>query len=216
MLDIINKSDYDKEEIKKRGTVMNKSDFKASLVFIDEDEKGFYIIKNKREKEADINSYALLENSDFHNGIIKVKMYSTFTDNAPDYARGFIGIVFRVDADTFESFYVRPANGFYQTDDPVRQMHAVQYFSYPKYTFQYFRDHHITEYENKADIQMKKWIELKAVIKDEKAIFYIDDMEHSVLTVDKLLAGNKRGKIGLFVDIGTKGYYKDLEIILDD
>ena len=41
-------------------------------------------------------------------------------------------------------------------------------------------------------------------------------MEHPVLTVDKLLAGNRRGKIGLFVDIGTKGYYKDLEIILDD
>ena len=45
----------------------------------------------------------------------------------------------------FESFYIRPTNGM--TEDPIRKAHGCQYFSYPRYTFAYFREFGITEYE---------------------------------------------------------------------
>lgn len=45
-----------------------------------------------------------------------------------DFARGFIGIAFRIDDEdsTFESFYVRPTNG--RIDDPVRKIEESNTF----------------------------------------------------------------------------------------
>lgn len=76
----------------------------------------------------DENTYAKLKDIKFRNGIIKVKMLSRLLPNAPDFARGFIGIVFRVNEDNseFESYYVRPTNG--RHPDPIRRSHGSQYF----------------------------------------------------------------------------------------
>ncbi|MGT2775580.1 hypothetical protein ACVRZG_05895 [Streptococcus hyovaginalis] len=61
-------------------------------------------------------------------------------EDAPDFARGFIGLAFRISEndDYFESFYIRPTNG--RTEDPIRRNRAIQYFAYPTYTFDYFRE----------------------------------------------------------------------------
>ena len=124
------------------------------------------VVKAEKLMEFDENTYAKLEGSSFHNGVIEVDMLSRLLADAPDFARGFIGIAFRISEDDsdFESYYVRPTNG--RTDDPVRKAHGSQYFSYPKYTFAYLRDHGITEYEAPVDIGLDEWIHLKAVIED--------------------------------------------------
>ena len=95
----------------------------------------------------DENTYARLKDLTFRNGIIEVRMLSRLLPDAPDFARGFIGIAFRISPDDseFESFYIRPANAM--TDDPVRRAHGCQYFSYPGYTFAYFREYGIGGYE---------------------------------------------------------------------
>ena len=80
-------------------------------------------------------------------GIIEVKMLSRLLKEAPDFARKdllVLHIVFMKMIQKFESFYVRPTNGR-QCDDPVRKQHGYQYFSYPTYTFAYFREHDITK-----------------------------------------------------------------------
>ena len=79
--------------------------------------------------EPDINTYAGIEGSDFHNGTIEVDVCGRLLPDAPDYSRGFIGIVFRAaeDGREFESFYIRPTNGKDCTD-PVRKSHGCQYF----------------------------------------------------------------------------------------
>lgn len=182
-----------------------------------DNEQVLKVIKAKKIMEFDENTYAKLIDSSFHNGVIEVKMLSRLLKNAPDFARGFIGIAYRINEDdsAFESFYLRPTNG--RIDDPVRKNRGCQYFSYPKYTFAYFRDKNITDYEGPADIGLDEWISLKAVIENEQAKFYLNDNKEPVLVVDNMKHGvGKHGAIGFFVDIGTEAYFKDLKITYTD
>jgi len=176
------------------------------------------VVKGNKIWQFDENTYARLNDFSFHNGIIEVKMLSRLLPDAPELARGFIGIAYRINENDseFESFYVRPTNGRNCTD-PIRRTHGCQYFSYPGYTFAYFREFGISDYEAMVDIDLDEWISLKAVIEDEKATFYINDMETPVLVVDDMKHGKgDRGAVGLFVDIGTEAFYRDLKITYTD
>ena len=172
------------------------------------------VVKANKLMEFDENTYVKIADSVFHNGIIEVKMLSRLLADAPDFARGFIGIAFRVGEDdsSFESFYVRPTNG--QSSDPIRKHRAIQYFSYPKYRFDYFREKGITRYEGSADIELNEWINLKVIVTDERAEFFVNGQQ--VLLVDQLKHLDSQGQVGLFVDIGTEGYFKDLYITYFD
>ena len=165
----------------------------------------------------DENTYARLKDVTFHNGVIEVKMLSRLLPDAPDFARGFIGIAFRISPDDseFESFYIRPANAM--TDDPVRRAHGCQYFSYPGYTFAYFREYGIEGYEAPADCGLDEWISLKAVIRDDTAAFYLNGSGVPVLSVRGLKHGaDAEGSVGFFVDIGTEGFFKDLTVTQEE
>jgi hypothetical protein len=41
---------------------------------------------------------------------------------------------------------------------------------------------------------------------------FINDMKYSSFIVDKMLGKHKTGGVGLYVDIGTIGYFKDLKV----
>ncbi|HAE16203.1 MAG TPA: hypothetical protein DCG51_06600, partial [Erysipelotrichaceae bacterium] len=71
------------------------------------------VVKADKIMQFDENTLVRLKDCDFHNGTIKVKMLSRLLPDAPDFARGFIGIVYRVNDNNseFESFYIRPTNG---------------------------------------------------------------------------------------------------------
>lgn len=174
------------------------------------------VVKSNKIMEFDENTYAKLVDCSFHNGIIEVKMLSRLLPDAPDFARGFIGIAFRINEDDsmFESFYVRPTNG--RVDDKIRKNRAIQYFSYPKYTFDYFRKNGILDFEGTADIGLDEWIILKIIINGPEGEFYLNNEEKPVLVVKNMKHGDSRGAIGLFVDIGTEGFFKDLDITLFD
>lgn len=173
------------------------------------------VVKADRLMDFDINSYARLLGSDFHNGTIEVDVCSRLLPDAPELARGFIGIAFRIgeNDDRFESFYLRPTNG--RCDDPVRRKHAVQYFSYPTYTFAWFREHGVTQYEAPADIGLGEWNHIRAEIEEDHAAFFVN--EQPVLTVSDLKLGKAaRGAVGFFVDVGTEGFFKNLRIACKD
>ena len=176
------------------------------------------VVKGEAKRmRFDENTYARLADGDFHNGTIEVSMLSRLLPDAPDFSRGFIGIAFRVnDGDSeFESFYVRPTNAM--TDDPVRRSHGCQYFAYPGYTFAYFREYGIEGYEAPIDSGLDTWITLKAVIRDDRAAFYLNGAASPTLVVNGLKhGGNARGGVGLFVDIGTEGFFRDLRIDRED
>ena len=144
-------------------------------------------------------------------------MCGRLREDAPAHARGFIGIVFRVnDTDSeFESFYIRPTNGRGCTD-PVRRTHACQYFSYPGYTFSYFRGFGITKYECALDdITLGEWAHIKADIHDSHASFYVNG--RIAFEVNDLKHGpDARGSVGFYLDIGTDGLFKNLEVTKED
>lgn len=200
---------------------INKDNFQGINTFIENvelnGEKVLRVIKSEKIMEFDENTYAKLTDVSFHNGIIEVKVLSRLLENAPDFARGFIGIAFRINNDDtkFESFYLRPTNG--RIDDPIRKARGCQYFSYPNYTFEYFRDKNIKDYEAPANIGLNEWIKIKAVIEGNYAEFYINHEKEPLLVVkDMKQGGNNSGKIGFFVDIGTEAFFKDLKITLKE
>ena len=176
-----------------------------------EGEKVLRVVKNQRLNDFDIDSIVKLKNFDFHNGKIEIEMLSKLLPDAPDFARGFIGIAFRIaeDNSAFESFYIRPTNAM--TDDLVRKSHGCQYFSFPKYTFAYFREKNISDYEAPMNFGLNTWVKLTAKIFDDAAEFFLND--NLTLTVKDLKGGkNLRGSVGFFLDTGTEAFYKNLKI----
>lgn len=161
---------------------------------------------------VDEPTYAKLPDMNFKNGEISVKVYSQLLPKAPEYARGFIGLAFRINEDDtqFESFYIRPTNG--RTDDPIRKLHAVQYFSYPDYKFHILRESHPNLYEAPADIGLNEWIDLKLIVEGEKASIYINHSDEPALVVNDLKHDVSSGSIALWSEVGTDGYFKDLTI----
>ena len=94
----------------------------------------------------------------------------------------------------------------------MRKAHGCQYFSFPGYTFAYFRQFGVTDYENAVDtIALGTWSHIRAVIDDDRGWFAVDDVP--VLEVNGFKHGpHARGCVGLYVDIGTDGAFRNLKI----
>ncbi len=178
---------------------------------------GVVELRKTDKVQPDENTYLKIRDLDFHNGVIEVDVCGKLLPDAPDYARGFIGIVFRTSPDDseFESFYIRPTNGRDCTD-PVRKAHGCQYFSYPGYTFSYFREFGIGGYEGRADtIALGEWSHIRAEIREDRGVFFVDGVR--VLEVSGFKHGAAgRGGVGLYVDIGTDGFFRNLTVTCED
>ena len=99
------------------------------IVKMDKDEV-INIIKDPKITAFDEPTFAKLVDCEFVNGVIEVKVLSQLLPDAPDFARGFIGIAFRINEDNskFESIYIRPTNS--RVNDPIRRNRTTQYFSH--------------------------------------------------------------------------------------
>lgn len=171
------------------------------------------VTKDPAITEVDEPTFARLVHSDFRNGSIEVLVLSKLLENAPDFARGFIGVAFRIDEinSRFEGIYIRPTNG--RAEDPLRRNRSTQYFSYPDFKFDRLRNEAPGKYESYADIGLNEWIQIRIEVQSENAKLYLNGAEHPVLTVSDLKHGtNASGGIGLWVDVGTEGYFTDLKI----
>jgi hypothetical protein len=171
------------------------------------------VIKDSTVKAVDEPTFVKVNGVDFKNGTIEVKVLSRLLKNAPDYARGFIGVAFHINDNNtmYESIYIRPTNG--RADDQVRRNHSIQYYAYPDYKFDRLRKESPERYESYADIDLNIWITLRIEVKDAQAKLFINgDKQPSLVVNDLKLGGNVSGAIGLWVDIGTEGYFADLLI----
>ena len=68
-------------------------------------------------------------------------------------------------------------------------------------------------YETAAPIGLDEWITMRIEVQGEKAELFINDARYSTLVVPKMLGKTTAGSIGLWVDIGTEGYFKALKVI---
>lgn len=171
--------------------------------------------EKRLEETVDEPTFLKLKNLDFENGIIEVKVLAQIQNPSPfEASRGFIGLVYRINEENseFESIYLRPKNG--RADNQIQRNHTIQYFSYPDFKFEKLRrPEYFGKYETYADIDMNEWITMKLEIKDKKAVLYLNNQKYPSFLVDKMFGDCKSGSVGLRVDIGTVGYFKDLKIL---
>ena len=182
---------------------------------IERDLKAIPFDVNRLEATVDEPHYARLVGlEDFENGTIEVKMYSQLQYPAPyPGIAGFIGVFFRVQENdsAFESIYLRPKVG--RVNNQMFRNHAVQYFSYPHAKFETLRKNYPAgSYEGSAPVALNEWIKMRIEVNGETAEMFINDMKYSSFIVDKMLGKSKKGYVGLYVDIGTIGYFKDLRV----
>ncbi len=185
-----------------------------SVLKIERDLKTLPFDEARMETTVDEPTYLKLDNFQFENGTIEVKVLSRLQHPLPfKAARGFIGIAFRIaENDTaFENIYLRPSVG--RSESQLARNHSVQYFAYPHYKFQRLRKEAPGTYETYADIGLNEWISLKIEVRDRKALLYINGQLHPSFIVGEMKAATTIGAIGLWVDIGTEGFFKDLKII---
>jgi hypothetical protein len=123
------------------------SHVKASVVKLDGEE----VLRIERDLESlpfdpekmgetvDEPTFLKLKDLNLENGIVEVKVLSRLLPNAPAFARGFIGLAFRVNEENtaYESVYIRPTNG--RAEDQFRRNRTIQYYAYPDYKFDRLR-----------------------------------------------------------------------------
>lgn len=165
-----------------------------------------------REKLADRDFMAWLP-VDFGDGTIEVDVASDLAPDAPDYARGFIGLAYRIGGDgSFENLYLRPTNAM--SADQVRRNHSVQYAAFPEFRFDQLRRENPEKYETYADISTGRWIHIKLVIQGKEAQLFLDHGARPAFVVnDMKLAANRRGGVGVWIESGTVGHFRNLSIV---
>lgn len=171
------------------------------------------VIKDPAIKEIDQATFVKIKGINFQNGTIEVSVLGKLLPDAPELARGFIGVAFRINEDNtkFESIYIRPTNA--RADDQVRRNHTLQYFSFPDFPFFRLRKESPEKYESYADMALNEWVKLKITVNDSTAQLFINDAIQPCLIVNDLKHGaDAAGAIGLWVDVGTEGYFSDLKI----
>ena len=186
-----------------------------NVLKIERDLKAIPFDENRLEATVDEPHYAkLLGLDDFENGTIEVKMYSQIQNPSPyKPAAGFIGVYYRIaeNDSAFESIYLRPKVG--RASNQYARNHAVQYFSYPNYKFDTLRKKYPAgSYEGSAPVTLHEWITMRIEVNGESAEMFINGMKYSSFVVDKMLGNTKKGSVGLYVDIATIGYFKDLKV----
>jgi hypothetical protein len=151
--------------------------------------------------------------ADFRNGTIEVDLLSRLNGKGPPAARAFIGVSYRItDPEAhFETIYLRPLNGRKKSPPSPRDRRAVQYFAFPDWKFdrlrQDFPDGH---YESGADIAEDEWITLRLDVDERRVRVAVDGKEELTLTDAK--GAPAAGGIGLWVGMGTEGYFANLRV----
>jgi len=163
----------------------------------------------------DIDTFAFVPGFDFHDGTIEIDVAGSPLPDAPPGARGFVGVAFRVQtADgsfATEGIYLRPTNG--RAEDQVRRNHSTQYFAYPGYDFARLRREAPGRYESYVDLIPGEWTAMRIEVQDSTAKLFVGDAPQPALIVNDLKHGpDAHGSIGLYVDNGTDGHFRNLRV----
>lgn len=68
-------------------------------------------------------------------------------------------------------------------------------------------------YESYSDMGLNEWIKIRIEVKGKQAKLFLNDNKQPSLVVNDLKMGaDASGALGLFVDVGTEGYFRDLKI----
>lgn len=149
----------------------------------------------------------------FATGTISVAIRSRLNQQAPDYARAFAGLAYRIsdEGQQFESVYVRPMNGLKVSPPSPRDRRAIQYFAFPDWKFDRLREEFPDgPFEAGAEIGPDEWIDLRVEVREATVSAWVNGKR--VLTEVPSKGHAKAGAVGLWVDIGTEAFFADLVV----
>lgn len=154
----------------------------------------------------------ILPDTNFQDGEITLELAGEIAPNAPEGARGFVGLAFRVQgkAEKFECFYLRPTNG--RADDQVQRNHSAQYISHPDFPWQKLRKEFPEKYESYVDLEPGAWTKVRIVVKGATARLFVNGATQPVLILNDLRLSVSSGAIGLWIGPGTVAHFTNLKI----
>ena len=174
--------------------------------------RGMQALKLTEKDSASGEAFAMVNNLPFHNGTIDLEVSGAPSKTAPEQARGFIGVAFRMQAGgaRFENIYIRPTNG--RADDQLRRNHSTQYVSVPDWPWERLRKESPGVYESYADMVAGEWTHLRIVVHGTNASLYVGAAAEPCLIVHDLKLGDVEGAVALWIGPGTEGYFRNLKI----
>jgi hypothetical protein len=177
--------------------------------------RGLQALKLTEKDPGPGEAFAIVKNLVFRNGTIDVEVSGAPAKGAPEFARGFIGVVFHMQADGthFEDIYVRPSNA--RADNQLQRNHTTQYMSSPDWSWRRLRQETPGAYESYVDMAPGEWTRLRIVVKGTNASLYVGDSVQPCLVVHDLKLGEKEGSVALWIGPGTEGYFRNLKITGD-
>lgn len=156
-----------------------------------------------------------IENLVFSNGVIELELAGAPAADAGEGARGFVGVAFRLQADTktFDAFYLRPTNG--RADDQERRNHSTQYISHPTWPWPRLRKETPGRYESYVDLVAGEWTKVKIDVRGDRARLYVHDSEQPALIVNDVKSGaDAKGAVALWIEPGTVAHFRNLTVNL--
>lgn len=174
--------------------------------------RAVHLISSPENRASDDAVIAILNGSDFRDGIIEVEVAGAPRPDAPADSRGFIGIAFHVEphGSRLENIYLRPTNG--RADDQLRRNHSVQYTSEPDFPWYRLRKESPGVYESYVDLEPSAWTKMKIVVSGETAQLFVNGGIQPCLIVKDLKMGHTFGKIALWAHWTTDAYFSNLHI----
>jgi hypothetical protein len=169
--------------------------------FSEKDKKGIRFSKNQN------NGIAWLKDVEFSNGTIEMDI-----KGKDEFQQSFVGIAFHGgDNNNYDAIYFRPFN--FQSTDPVRKIHAVQYVSEPDNSWQVLREKFNGKYEKAVSPAPNgnAWFHVKIIVKLPLVTVFVNGNQESSLSVEKL-NNLISGKIGLWVGNNSDGDFANLQI----
>ena len=169
--------------------------------------------QQKAVQQGLVEQLAVIEASDFGDGVIEAEIAGAPRADAGEGARGFVGIAFRVQDDlkTYDAFYLRPTNG--RADDQLRRNHAAQYISHPAWPWFRLREETPGKYEAYVDLVPGEWTKIRIEVQGERAKLFVNGQPQPTLIVNDVKTGARgRGRIALWIDSGTVAYFRDLTV----
>lgn len=165
------------------------------------------------DQQAQLETFALIEGTDFSNGVIEAEIAGAPAPDAPAGARGFVGIAFRLqpDLETYDAFYLRPTNG--RADDQERRNHSAQYISHPDWTWDRMRRETPSRYESYVDLAPGVWTRIRIEVRGDSARLFVHGQPQPALLVNDVKTGKAaRGAVALWINPGTVAHFRDVHL----
>ncbi|HEU0105705.1 MAG TPA: family 16 glycoside hydrolase [Vicinamibacteria bacterium] len=163
-----------------------------------------------------VETLARIEGVTFSSGTIEAEIAGVPAPDAPEGARGFVGIAFRLqdDGKTYDAFYLRPTNG--RAEDQERRNHSAQYIAHPDWPWFRLRKETPSRYEAYVDLVPGEWTKVRIEVRSERARLYVNGNPQPTLIVNDVKSGaSGKGAVALWLDIGTIAHFRNLTISPD-